>query len=192
MKANSKTSLAFGISLWVAGSAGSQANPALVADDLLRPEAVVAFLLFGAGYADPCKTAYKDRSCPLKFGDRKIDLNDGTYFQSYTLSKDYCDVEAEMLVLASGERLSAIQHLGSVDTIEMGFSRFLGKSVEFVFTFSGDRVEDSNGKIADKFAYYHEYHAFSGTDFTTHTAAELETMRRILKVHQLKYCDGMS
>lgn len=174
------------------GSQACAADPASVAAEIRSPEETVAFLLFGAGYKDPCKEAYDNKSCPLKIASREVHLNDGTYENTYKLAEDYCGVEQQVAALATGEMSSGKINLRRVRAISVAYSRYLGRSVEFAFIFSGQSVENSDGQTRDQFRYYHEYYAFSGRDFGKYAQSELDVMQTVLKEHQQRYCDRPS
>ena len=169
---------------------GCYLNPALAVSRSVveTPEETIAFLLFGMGYKDPCKAAYKTKSCPIRIGDHVIALNDGTYDHVYKISRDYCEVEARLVQIADGEVSSGLDKLWAVTSVTIGTFRYLGRSVEFQFVFQSE----DPARTSDNFAYYHEYYAFSGANFQEKSQAELRAMNDALKRHQKRFCDKTS
>ena len=167
----------------------SHAAPKAVETPLMPPEEAVAYLFFGEGYKNPCVTAYQSQSCPLKIATREIRVNDGTYDHLYRLSKDYCTVEFELVALKDNHLYKGSVSVGNVRAVTAKYSSYLGRSVEFVFVFTGNNINNTLGESRDEYFMYHEYYAFSGKNFQDIANLELLKMRDILKSYQQRYCD---
>lgn len=163
-------------------------NKPSVPDGIDTPEEAAAFLLFGLGFRDICRSGYGDSSCPTAFGAGEVRVTDKIYRHLYSLSADNCTLSADLTTLADGNAIKGVLHLGRIEAIDVRYSDRYEKSVEYAFTFSGERVNASPGQATGSFVFFHEYADSPGFDHAAHAQAELEAMRAVLADYRQNYC----